>query len=222
MPEWQPFLGPFHSVLLHFPIGFLTLTFILELYPIRRPSQDLRAVATLTMTISVVAVVVVAMFGMWRASAGGYDDTILRVHQWSGLSVAVLTLATAAAQRVAFRNQKELVPAVVYRGLFGCTLIGLVIAGHYGGTLTHGSRYLVKNAPDALKAWLVGDPTDEASRENSSRLFIEDIQPMLEDRCITCHGPEKQMGDLRLDQGASVQLRPERQGCDRTRRANAE
>ena len=52
MLEWQPFLGPFHSVLLHFPIGFLTLTFVLELYSIRHPSQELRAVTSLALTIS--------------------------------------------------------------------------------------------------------------------------------------------------------------------------
>jgi mono/diheme cytochrome c family protein/YHS domain-containing protein len=29
--------------------------------------------------------------------------------------------------------------------------------------------------------------------------FLRDIAPLLQDRCVECHGPEKQKGDLRLD-----------------------
>ena len=41
MLEWEPFLGPFHSVLLHLPIGFLALALLLDLYA-RWRSLDLR------------------------------------------------------------------------------------------------------------------------------------------------------------------------------------
>ncbi|HYG35992.1 MAG TPA: DUF1549 domain-containing protein, partial [Clostridia bacterium] len=34
--------------------------------------------------------------------------------------------------------------------------------------------------------------------------FAKDIQPMLADRCYSCHGPEKQKADLRWDSKASV------------------
>ena len=29
--------------------------------------------------------------------------------------------------------------------------------------------------------------------------FVKDIQPILQESCVKCHGPEKQKGDLRLD-----------------------
>src|SRR5687767_2023352 len=29
--------------------------------------------------------------------------------------------------------------------------------------------------------------------------FLRDIRPLLEERCVKCHGPEKQKADLRLD-----------------------
>jgi mono/diheme cytochrome c family protein len=33
----------------------------------------------------------------------------------------------------------------------------------------------------------------------STPSYAKDIQPILVDRCVSCHGPEKQKGDLRLD-----------------------
>jgi len=32
--------------------------------------------------------------------------------------------------------------------------------------------------------------------------FVKDIQPLFQQSCIKCHGPEKQKGDLRLDSKA--------------------
>ncbi|EEF61625.1 c-type cytochrome domain-containing protein, partial [Pedosphaera parvula] len=34
--------------------------------------------------------------------------------------------------------------------------------------------------------------------------FAKDIQPILQQNCVKCHGPEKQKGDLRLDSKADA------------------
>src|ERR1700761_3560036 len=34
--------------------------------------------------------------------------------------------------------------------------------------------------------------------------FVKDIQPIVQDACVKCHGPEKQKGDLRLDSKAAA------------------
>ena len=34
--------------------------------------------------------------------------------------------------------------------------------------------------------------------------FVNDVQPLLEARCVSCHGPEKQEGGLRLDSMAAA------------------
>src|SRR5690606_14151525 len=75
------------------------------------------------------------------------------------------------------------------------------ITGHLGGTLTHGSDYLtfafvnddlenktVKVIPDVQKA-----------------LAYEDIiQPILQNKCYNCHGPNKQKGKFRMDSPESL------------------
>src|SRR5579859_63910 len=34
--------------------------------------------------------------------------------------------------------------------------------------------------------------------------FVKDIEPLFQQNCIKCHGPEKQKGDLRLDSKAAA------------------
>jgi uncharacterized membrane protein len=39
----------------------------------------------------------------------------------------------------------------------------------------------------------------QAANPPSSRLYRQSILPILQSRCISCHGPETQEGDIRLD-----------------------
>ena len=78
----------------------------------------------------------------------------------------------------------------------------LVMVGHSGGTLTHGSQFFLKNAPPFLQSWL-GETPAVPSPDEKSR-FTRDIWPILETRCVKCHGPEKQKGDLRVDNRESL------------------
>ena len=55
------FLAPFHSVVLHYPIGFVTLAVILEIYSSRRPSPELRKVISLVMGLAALSAVVAAV-----------------------------------------------------------------------------------------------------------------------------------------------------------------
>ncbi len=47
--HWRPFFAPFHSVVLHFPIGFLTMAGILEMYRALRPSSEVRRITVLVL-----------------------------------------------------------------------------------------------------------------------------------------------------------------------------
>ena len=44
--EWRLFLAPFHAVVLHLPIGFITVAFILELFRMRRPGEEIQRATT--------------------------------------------------------------------------------------------------------------------------------------------------------------------------------
>lgn len=202
--QWRPFLAPFHAVVLHFPIGFITLAFILEFFYLRRPSAELQRITRMVTWLSLAAAVVSATFGILRAETGGYEAHALNLHRIFGLWVPALILATLAAQAVAYRRTGKRAGVFIYRALLSATFVTIVIAGHLGGNLTHGSHYLVENAPKFVRELLRDHPSQAANLKADSseedRYFAEKVQPIFARKCLDCHGPQKQKGGYRLDQ----------------------
>jgi YHS domain-containing protein len=85
------------------------------------------------------------------------------------------------------------------------TSLALVISSHYGGSLTHGSDYLVHYAPAPLRALLLGTAPQKPSAQpkvaslTDKSAFAALVQPVLQQNCVSCHGPEKSKGGLRVD-----------------------
>ena len=53
----------------------------------------------------------------------------------------------------------------------------VVFAGHQGGNLTHGSKYLLRNAPDFVKAYWA-TPGDAARRiDEPEKYYLREIMP---------------------------------------------
>jgi uncharacterized membrane protein len=203
--QWRPFLAPFHAVVLHFPIGFLTMAGLLEIYRSFRPSGELRRVTVLVLWLGLLTGIISASFGLMRAGGGGYEAKALELHRLFGVAVPFATAAAIALQWIAYRNEAARGPARAYRGFLAGTLALVVVAGHYGGNLTHGSKYLVENAPQFVRELLADVPApssalNPAALDARQRCYVEKVQPLLEARCYKCHGPEKQKGGYRLDQ----------------------
>ena len=194
--------------MLHYPIGFLTLAFILEIYRLRRPSRELHRITGLVIGLSLFSGLLSATLGLLRAGSGGYDPESLGLHRAFGLSIPVLTLLTWVAHIRLGRDENNRCARTGYRALLGAALTVLVVGGHLGGNLTHGSRYLVQNAPQFVKT-LLDEETPDASGDVSAvdekqRYFSETIRPILNAKCLACHGPEKQKGAYRLDKPDSL------------------
>jgi hypothetical protein len=81
---------------------------------------------------------------------------------------------------------------------------------HLGGSLTHGSDYLTRYAPEPIKKLLgVVDRkkiSPSAAIKDPLRLpvFADIIAPVLEKNCVACHGPDKSKAKLRLDSFAGL------------------
>ena len=71
--------------------------------------------------------------------------------------------------------------------LLTATAIVLILAGHYGGSLTHGEGYLLPTDTDSVRTRQVTDSTP---------VFEAAVQPILESKCYGCHNPGKQKGGL--------------------------
>lgn len=209
--QWQPFLGPFHSILLHFPIGFVTMAFLVDLFYLWRPKANVQPVITLMLGLSVATTVLTIVLGMLRASGAEYDPQTLAAHKNYGIAVGVLTIVTLVLQWLGYREADGDAPRKLLRGGYRVLLLGniglLIIAGHEGGNLTHGSNYLTKNAPEFVKAMVEEEPvaaaaSDATGGSEQEKFYLEKVKPIFDTKCLSCHGPEKQKGKYRMDQPA--------------------
>lgn len=201
--SWKAFLGPFHHLVLHYPIGFVTMSFLLEILYWRRPSQDLRSVTRFVTVLGAASAVAAAGLGLMRAAEGGYDETTLGLHKWFGIGVGAMSILAGIVVIGVCRHPVSKAWLWTYRGILATTLAALGIAGHQGGNLSHGSNYLTKDAPAFIRdIFEEGHPDPEASSDGLTPgevLYSEKVQPVLQKQCYQCHGTDKKKGGLRLD-----------------------
>ena len=192
LADFSLFVGRFHPLIVHLPIGFLLLAVLLEWWP-GRPARSAIRVAWL---LGAVSAVVAAGCGWLLASAGGGGDALFW-HRWLGVSVAVLS---AGGVFIAGRGGSL---AKGY-GLLVAVVLGL--AGHLGGSLTHGEDYLVQYAPPVVHHLVgyapeAGVATDWTTTDlDSINLYASFLQPAIGEHCVSCHGEGQQKGGLRLDE----------------------
>ncbi len=200
--QWRLFLAPFHTVMLHLPIGFVSISLVLELYYWRRPNREIWKVVGLVLWISAGSAILVTMLGYFRASGGGYELHTLKRHESFGLAVAIVTVLVAVLHTLALHHQKAIL-TVVYRTALVADIALLVITGHFGGNLTHGSKYLTESAPEWMRVLLGegshGPEKHEPDGTEGSGYYTTVIQPIFEKKCYSCHGQEKQKGGYRMD-----------------------
>ena len=183
-PAWAGtlFVGRFHPLLVHLPIGFLFAVLLLELYQLRQPPGRIGPARALLVGAAAVGSVLSGVAGFCLAREGGYEEEHLWWHQWLGIVTAVLMVGMAAALLFASR-----VPRWIYPSTLSLCLLATVWAGHEGAELTHGTGYLTE------PLW-PGKAAGVAKPE-----YGRDILPVFRTHCTPCHGPTRQEGKLRVD-----------------------
>jgi uncharacterized membrane protein len=196
--ELGTYLGRFHPVWVHLPIGILLLLGLLELAGLagRRAGWSwLPALSdrqrTLILAVGAMASVVAALLGWILARSGDYDLALVSRHQWLGIAAAAAAVVLLAAHRVRW----------LYPPLLAASLVLLAVAADAGGQITHGKDYLTARMPARLARILGIAPPPKprvVSFENAAA-YQDVIQPILQERCSSCHGAAKSNGGLRLD-----------------------
>jgi uncharacterized membrane protein len=192
--DWLQFLGRFHPLLVHLPIGLIVLLPLLEFVGIRR--QSLREAAGFVLQIALVACILSIIFGLLLAYSSGEIGTTVTRHMRGGIVLAIellLCLAVRQSWLAAQRSQ-------AYFALLTAVLITLAWTAHHGGSLTHGSDYLTRYMPSTLKRFLA--PSAVSSHPNS--FFARHVYTVLDTKCVACHGANKEHGGLRLDSYESL------------------
>ena len=190
------FFGRLHPLLVHLPIGLIVLLAILELLARSPRFKQANSNAGLILALAVPASLIAVLCGWLLSLGGGYQENVLRWHKWTGIATAAVCLVAGLFYSLDLKK--------VYRWCLFSSVIALCVASHFGGSLTHGSDYLVRYAPAPFRDWFGGKsaaPPAPTKLEDPSQLpvFAGVVQPILKENCVVCHGPDKSKGKLRLD-----------------------
>jgi mono/diheme cytochrome c family protein len=188
---WEQFLGRFHVLAVHLPIGLLLLVPLLEIAGALRPA--LREAAGFVLALSFAACLGTLLLGFFLAYGGGVTGATVSRHMWGGIALTIGVLLCLLARPAWTAGAGP----GVYSALLTAVLLTLVWTTHQGGTLTHGNGYLTEYMPPALKRVLTLGMVGTAPASES--FYAEHIDPIFDANCVACHGASKTEGGLRLD-----------------------
>lgn len=188
---WLRFLGHFHPALLHIPIGLIVLLPILELAGAQRPA--LREAAAFVLPLAVAFALFTLALGFMLAYGSGDTGSTLLRHMWGAIVLCIALMACSLVRPAwAAGTQPR-----IYPSLLVVTLLALLWTGHHGGAITYGNDYLTHYMPAGLQRIFSSGPTDIGA--DPASFYAQRIHPVLEAKCVTCHGSSTEKGGLRLD-----------------------
>jgi uncharacterized membrane protein/mono/diheme cytochrome c family protein len=188
------FIGHFHPVLVHLPIGILLLTAIFQFLLRKEKYKSLHSAIGISLFLGMLSAVASCISGFMLSQTGDYDEQIVSRHQWLGIATACISLLAYYF----YKKKNEFLKWIM---LLMAVLI--IITGHLGGSLTHGSGYLFSGLPDSSAA---GSDTKikPVTNVQEAMVYGDVIQPILQTKCYSCHGENKQKGKLRLDEQSFI------------------
>lgn len=208
LPDMVRFIGRFHPVLLHLPIGVFSLILIQELGAIffrKKGGKRETTVFPIFFGAASAIVAVIAGFLLYQGDKdGAYSGALAERHLWGGLAFAVAAVITFIVKAWTVATAGN---TAFYRLLLFGSVGIMGFASHDGASITHGSDYLTQYAPDPVRR-MIGLRVNErtttemgtAVTANTDPVVYADIvAPILERRCVQCHKEGNSKGRLRMD-----------------------
>ena len=185
-------IGHLHPALVHLPIGILLLAAVLQLLSLRPKYASLHAAASIALFWGMITAILSCISGYLLSQTGDYDEELVDTHKWSAFATAFVSIIAYLFNRWENEFAKWAVLLMI---------IGIIITGHLGGSLTHGSDYLTKGfSKEEITKKEIRPITDV----QEANVYSDIIQPILSDNCYTCHNKSKRKGGLRLDEPSFI------------------
>lgn len=187
------FIGRFHPVLVHLPIGILLLALLLQWLSGKEQYSVSHAALKVIWALGILSALLSCITGYLLSVGGEYEESTVALHMWMGIGVAAVSLFAGSKVFSRQIDQPYKVASIL--------LLFLIIAtGHFGGSLTHGDDYLTA----ALHTGEEEPPVvmKPIANVQEANVYADVVQPLFQSRCYSCHGPKKQKGKLRMDSQA--------------------
>ena len=196
---WVGFLGSLHPVFLHLPIGALLLLVLMEGVSIVSFGRY-RTDTSLPLAFALITSLLALVFGYALYLTGNYTGELIEQHKDEALIFTGLLVLCVLFKLARYYHPERLrgMRVCYTLSLFGSIAV-MTLAGHNGGLITHGDPMdkwpaAVLAQREAASEALRGDPV----------IFEHVVQPILQERCVYCHGADKQEASLRLDSYAAL------------------
>lgn len=187
------FIGHLHPVLVHLPIGILMIACLLQWLSSKPRFRSLDQAITITLLCGMLSAIAAGVSGFLLSSTDDYDEQLVNTHQWLGIF-------TTIASVIFYLLHKKNASALARNSVSIILFLLIVVTGHFGGSLTHGSDYLAVTGS--------GETGDIAHKPipnvQEAVLYTDIVQPLLQSKCYGCHGRNKQKGGLRMDDSARL------------------
>jgi len=158
------FLGRFHILMVHMPIGLLFVVPLMEVVGWTRWGKKVREGVPFVLWMAVLTAAAASFLGYLMMQAEDIAGRWMTLHMWTGLAVGVF-----AVLALVFKLAKV-------GPLYFVTLLAAVgstaAAGHFGGAMIHSPEYLSEHAPEPIKPMLeAGLATGDAERGSFDKLI---------------------------------------------------
>lgn len=178
---WAQFVGRFHPLVVHLPIGVIVLAALIEgLRLLSRRAEWLVPAMTLVLWVSAFGCLAAVGVGYLLVLDGGpgVNLRLLEQHIQFGLLFAAAVLATLVVWHL-YRWVNIGVMRWGFRAVLVATVVLMSVGSHYGGALVHGPNYLTRYLPDELKpmALALGIIEEERRGPATDRADVATIDP---------------------------------------------
>jgi uncharacterized membrane protein len=176
VPYWMQPLGRMHPMLLHFPIALIVVMVLLDLFKSQLDADSYQKVHTMGLNLTVLTTALSAIMGFLLSKEEGYSSELMELHKWVGVTVTYLIYLLLLVKP----------QASSYKLLLYGSFIMLLFVGHFGAGLTHGVDFLIEP--------IAGKETIEITEDTP--IFQAFIDPVLKEKCKSCHNQQKHKGGL--------------------------
>ena len=193
------FFGRLHPLLVHLPIGFILLALLFDLKWFKEKGTRFNFLKIIWF-LAFISSFFSALMGWLLAQNGYYIDADLTPHQYTGILLVFFSCLGWV-----LRIKQISMPSFFIRINNLIVLFLLILVGHLGGSLTHGSDYLTKHTPDFITSKQeYKNKLFEEYTLDSIVVFKDFVQPLLNEKCVACHNNNISRGGLNLSNIESI------------------
>ena len=183
-------IGRFHPVFVHLPIGIFVLVIVMDGLTRFDKFAYLSASIRLILGIGILSAILSLVTGYTLSLEGSNNQDLVDNHQWTAIGTTALFTAYY------FLRHKLIAKRLAHTYTLMLLLLMLAWTGHQGGSLTHGEGFLTDGI---LETKTIAETQLNIKDINQAVVYKDLVQYTLNQKCVQCHGSDKQKGKLRLD-----------------------